>query len=245
MVKRYLNFYCFIDEFIFNNKGEDDVRVRNLIFVILVIFLIFPLIYIIVEIKVPDRTDSKEANSLNPEQQRNIQEDQEKLLKFLYDNKKRILGNKKKFLMDIESVLPVIEEKDINNSTMETDLDTAKSERHKHYQIIKKVLREADYYHLTGKIRDNTVYSYLSDRVKKALYSDYKEEEYTYYYKVEPANPDETVLRDRKGYFYYVHVFTDSYEVNPADPYGDIKKLVMLVEKIKGKWVITELLYNN
>lgn len=166
-------------------------------------------------------------------------------MKFLYDNKKRILENKKAFLIDVTDVLPVIEERDINNSTVQPDLNIVKSERQKQYEIIKKVLREADYYSLTGKIRDNTVYSYLSDRVKKALYSNYKEEEYTYYYKVEPANSDETVLRDRKGYFYYVYVFTDSYEVNPADPYGDIKKLVMLVEKIKDKWIITELLYNN
>ncbi|MGB9679304.1 MAG: hypothetical protein ACPL3A_04800 [Thermoanaerobacteraceae bacterium] len=221
------------------------MRRRNLILVFLFIFLILPLIWVIINLEVPDKKSTEQVNLSNSTEQSNIYEDQEKLLKFLYDNKKRILENKKVFLIDVTDVLPVVEEKDINNSTVQPDLNIVKSERQKQYEIIKKVLREADYYHLTGKIRDNTVYSYLSDIVKKALYSDYKEEEYTYYYKVEPANPDETVLRDRKGYFYYVYVFTDSYEVNPADPYGDIKKLIMLVEKIKGKWVITELTYNN
>jgi len=205
---------------------------RNLIFVFLLIFLILPLIWVIINLEGPNKKNTEEVNLENSTKQSNIYEDQEKLLKFLYDNKKRILENKKAFLIDVTDVLPVIQERNINNSTVQPDLNIIKSERQKQYEIIKKVLREADYYSLTGKIRDNTVYSYLSDRVKKALYSDYKEEEYTYYYKVEPANPDETVLRDRKGYFYYVHVFTDSYEVNPADPYGDIKKLVMLVEKI-------------
>ncbi|MGB9781144.1 hypothetical protein [Caldanaerobacter sp.] len=120
----------------------------------------------------------------NSTKQSNIYEGQKKLLKFLYDNKKRILENKKAFLIDVTDVLPVVEEKDINNFTIQPDLNIVKSERQKQYEIIKKVLREADYYHLTRKIRDNTVYSYLSYRVKKALYSDYKEEEYTYYYKL-------------------------------------------------------------
>lgn len=223
------------------------MRRRNyLIFVFFLIFLILPLIWVIINFEGPNNNKSTEqVNLSNSTKQSNNYDDQEKLLKFLYKNKKHILENKKAFLIDVTDMLPVIQERDINNSTVQFDLNIVKSERQKQYEIIKKVLREADYYHLTGEIRDNTIYSYLSDRVKKALYSDYKEEEYTYYYKVEPANPDETVLRDRKGYFYYVHVFTDSYEVNPADPYGDIKELVMLVEKIKGKWVITELTYNN
>lgn len=221
------------------------MRRRNLILVFLFIFLILPLIWAIINLEGPNKKSTEQVNLSNSTEQSNIYEDQENLLKFLYDNKKHILENKKVFLIDVTSVIPLIEERDINNSTVQTDLNIVKSERQNQYEIIKKVLREADYYHLTGEIRDNTVYSYLSDRVKKALYSDYKEEEYTYYYKVEPANPDETVLKDRKGYFYYVYAFTDSYKANPADPYGDIKKLVMLVEKIKGKWVITELMYNN
>lgn len=166
--------------------------------------------------------------------------------KFLsYNERKFLLENKKKFLKDMLEVIPIVEEEDINNSTIDSDLHTLKSIRQKHYQMIQKALREADYYSLTGDIRDKTVYEFINDKVKGSLYSNYKEDEYTYYYRIEPADPEETVLRDKKGYFYYVFLFTDSYEVNPADPYGDIKKLVILVEKAKNNWLITELTYNN
>lgn len=119
------------------------MRGRNLILVFLLIFLILPLIWVIINLEGPNKKSIEEVNLSNSTEQSNIYEDQEKLLKFLYDNKKRILENKKAFLIDVTDVLPVIEERDMNNSTVQPDLNIVKSERQKQYEIIKKVLREA------------------------------------------------------------------------------------------------------
>lgn len=218
---------------------------RNVLIIIFIFLIALPVLFVVLNLKGPETTITKEENLLNPAQQSNDKKEQENFSKLLYDNRKYLLENKKKFLKDILGVIPIVEERDINNSTTDTDLQSVKSERQKQYQMIQKALREADYYSLTGEIKDKTVYAYVNDKVKTILYSNYSEEEYTYYYKIEPANPQETILKDKKGYFYYVYLFTDSYEVNPADPYGDIKKLILLVEKIKDNWIITELMYNN
>lgn len=119
------------------------MRGRNLILVFLLIFLILPLIWVIINLEGPNKKSIEEVNLSNSTEQSNIYEDQEKLLKFLYDNEKRILENKKAFLIDVTDVLPVIEERDMNNSTVQPDLNIVKSERQKQYEIIKKVLREA------------------------------------------------------------------------------------------------------
>lgn len=81
---------------------------------------------------------------LNPARQSNDKKEQENFSKLLYDNRKYLLENKKKFLKDILGVIPIVEERDINNSTIDTDLQSVKSERQKQYQMIQKALREAD-----------------------------------------------------------------------------------------------------
>lgn len=156
-----------------------------------------------------------------------------------------IIKNKKKFIADIISVLPVVEEKNINNSTVDSNISKVKAKRQVHYKIIKAVLNEANHKSILGLASNKDIYSFVSEKVLKILFPKPTQDTYTCYYKVEPADPKQTVIWYKKGYFYFVYCFTDSYTINPADPYGDIKKMVLLVEKIKNKWIISDFSSNN
>lgn len=156
-----------------------------------------------------------------------------------------IIKNKKKFIADIISVLPVVEEKNMNNSTVDNSISKVKAERQAHYKIIKAVLNEANRKSTLGLASNKDVYSFVSEKVQKILFPKPTQDIYTCYYKVEPADPKQTVIWNKKGYFYFVYCFTDSYTPNPADPYGEIKKVVLFVEKVKSKWIINDFSSNN
>lgn len=156
-----------------------------------------------------------------------------------------LMKNKKKFIADIISVLSVVEEKNINNSNIDSNISKVKAERQAHYKIIKAVLNEANRKSILGLASNKDAYSFVSEKVQKILFPQPTQDTYTCYYKVEPADPKQTVIWNKKGYFYFVYCFTDSYTPNPADPYGDIKKMVLLLEKIKNKWIISDFSNNN
>lgn len=180
-------------------------------------------------------------------------EEQKRIAEALDEYQSGLYPNKKQFLTEVLSALPVWEENDINNSNYKMDQKKINKAKAEQREILIRVIRASNEYKLTGEIKDKGALSYVSDKKReesgwipqKLLFEFYESDNYEFCYQIEPVSPEASVLGRQDGFHYLVHFFYDTKKVNGPNPEGLLQHNAMVVDKVDGKWMIVDYGPNN